>query len=150
MEKTFFLQYQWFPIGVAALAFLYYLPYLLFCIVNADIIALKDMIKKKKTDEIKYDSLIAKYFTPNRKTASFANARILLNVVVKILYVVANVVSMIVIDLSLNGEFIGYGADWAKWLGKKGLFIIKDKVLFILFQCFLLFMLMLPTDGDLQ
>ena len=62
MEKTFFLQYQWFPMGVVFLTALYYLPYLLFKFVNKDFEAMKLLTKGKKAEEVDYDTLIEKFF----------------------------------------------------------------------------------------
>lgn len=118
MEKTFFLQYQWFPFGVAALGILYYLPYLLYCVVNADIINIKDAIKKKKADEVNYDDIIKRFFTRKNNSYSMLTSRVLLNVIVKVFYVVANVVAILVVDMSLNGQFMSFGGQWARWLGE--------------------------------
>jgi len=41
--------------------------------------------------------------------------RILINIVVKVMYVAANVVGLLTIDSALNGAFLGYGANWLKW-----------------------------------
>jgi len=115
LEKTFFLQYQWFPMGVVLLTFLYYLPYLIFKFVNQDYELLKSLVKGKKQDEIDYDTIIEKFF--KGKGSSRSLWRILANILVKILYVVVNVTGFIVIDSALNGEFLGYGASWVSWLG---------------------------------
>lgn len=118
-EKTFFLQYQWFPIGVAALSFLYYLPYLLFRVVNADMNEVKDAIKDKKVDEVNYAEVIKTFFSRKAKTSiSHLRARVLLNIVIKVLYVVVNLVSMLIIDYAVNGNFMNYGPDWASWTGR--------------------------------
>ena len=122
LEKTFYLQYQWFPLGVAALGFIYYLPYLLYCLVNADLLNIKDSIKKKKCDEVDYEEIVKKHFTSKNKP--HGSARTLLNVLVKVLYVVVNVVGMVTIDSAINGEFTAYGREWSTWLGE------RDKSLF--------------------
>lgn len=119
MEKTFYLQYQWFPLGVAALAIMYYLPYLLFCVVNADLIFLKDEIKKKKKDEVDYENVIKKFFSHKKNPNGIA--RTMLNTVVKVLYVVANILGMIIIDSAINGEFMSFGQNWSKWLSRSPL-----------------------------
>ena len=62
LEKTFFLQYQWFPMGVVFLTALYYLPYLLFKFVNQDMQDLKVLTKGKKADEVDYGKLVDKFF----------------------------------------------------------------------------------------
>jgi len=113
MEKTFFLQYQWFPMGVVFLTALYYLPYLLFKFVNKDFEAMKLLTKGKKAEEVDYDTLIEKFFKGTG--GNRALWRILVNIVVKILYVGANVVGLLVIDSALNGEFLSYGSNWLKW-----------------------------------
>ncbi|XP_066914751.1 innexin inx3-like [Clytia hemisphaerica] len=114
LEKTFYLQYQWFPLGVAALAFLYYLPYLLYCVVNADLILLKNSIKKKKREEVDYQELIDKLFTPSN--SPHGAARTLLNLLVKILYIIVNVLGIVTIDSAINGEYVSFGTSWTKWL----------------------------------
>jgi len=112
LEKTFFLQYQWFPMGVVFLTALYYLPYLLFKFVNQDMQDLKVLTKGKKADEVDYGKLVDKFFKGRGNRSMW---RILLNIVVKILYVAANVVGLLVMDSALNGAFLGYGANWLKW-----------------------------------
>ena len=116
LEKTYYLQYQWFPLGVAALAFLYYLPYLLYCVVNADLILLKDSIKKKKREEVDYQELIDKLFIPANSPPGAA--RTLLNLLVKILYIIVNVLGMVTIDSAINGEYVSFGSSWTRWLRK--------------------------------
>jgi len=113
MEKTFFLQYQWFPMGVVFLTALYYLPYLLFKFVNQDMQDLKALTKGKKAEDVDYGVLIDRFF--KGRGGNRALWRILLNILVKILYVVANVVGLLVIDSALNGAFLGYGTNWLKW-----------------------------------
>jgi len=116
LEKTFYLQYQWFPLGVAALGFMYYLPYLLYCIVNADLISLKSKIKKKSREEVEYEEIIRSLFT--RRNAPYGTARTMLNALVKVLYVVVNIIGLVIIDSAINGEFVSYGRKWTTWLGK--------------------------------
>ncbi|XP_057305804.1 uncharacterized protein LOC130644282 [Hydractinia symbiolongicarpus] len=118
MERTFFLQYQWFPIGVAALAFLYYLPYLLFRLANADMQSLKGLIAGKTVQDVDFEKVIQNYFSRHSRSTSNQTIRVLLNILVKILYVVANIAGFIVIDSAINKEFIKYGGRWSSWLGK--------------------------------
>ena len=115
LEKTFYLQYQWFPLGVAAMGFMYYLPYLLYCVVNADLISLKDAIKKKKREEVDYEEIIQKLFT--KRNAPYGTARTMLNALVKVLYVVVNILGLVIIDSAINNEFVSYGRRWSSWLG---------------------------------
>jgi len=113
LEKTFFLQYQWFPMGVVFLTFLYYMPYLFFKFINQDFERLKTLVKGKKAEDVDYDEVIDKFF--KGKGGGRALWRILCNIGVKILYVVANVVGFLVIDSALNGQFLAYGAGWMNW-----------------------------------
>lgn len=117
MERTFFLQYQWFPIGVAALAFLYYLPYLLFRLANADMQGLKGLIAGKTVPDVDFEKVIQNYFSRRSRSTSNQTIRVLLNILVKILYIVANIAGFIVIDSAINKEFIKYGGRWSNWLG---------------------------------
>ena len=41
MERYYFTQYQWMPFCVASLAMLFYAPYIIFRLVNADMISLR-------------------------------------------------------------------------------------------------------------
>ena len=59
MEKTFYLQYQWFPFYVAAMGFLFYLLYILFRYINTDLISLKGTIKAVEVD---IESVVKNYF----------------------------------------------------------------------------------------
>ena len=52
-----------------------------------------------------------------RNKTSRALWRILLNIVVKILYVAANVIGLLIMDSALNGAFLSYGASWMRWTG---------------------------------
>ena len=40
MQKYFFIHYQWMPICIASLSLIFYLPYLIYRVVNTDIISL--------------------------------------------------------------------------------------------------------------
>jgi len=114
LEKSFFLQYQWFPMGVVFLTALYYMPYLLFKFVNQDIENLKAAIKDKKVSDVDYEAIISKFFKNNG--CNRALWRILSNILVKILYVGANVAGLIIIDSVLNGQFLQYGTSWLEWM----------------------------------
>lgn len=119
LEKTFFLQYQWFPMGVVILTFLYYMPYLIFKFVNTDIEVLKALVKGKKQEDVDYDAVVGQFFK-GKGGGNRALWRILANILVKILYVAVNVIGLLVIDAALNGEFLTYGASWVRWLGLPG------------------------------
>lgn len=48
MVKRYYLQYQWMPFYIATLSLLFYMPYVLFRIVNTDMISLKASLGKDK------------------------------------------------------------------------------------------------------
>lgn len=112
MTKTFYLQYQWMPFLVAALAILYYLPYVAFTTANQDLISLRKEVKKDDVDPDK----ITKYYFNHRTNPPKAMAlRVLANILVKVLYFAANLVTLLGLNNLLNDEFISYGSKWAKW-----------------------------------
>lgn len=112
MQKTFFLQYQWMPFFIASLAILFYVPYVAFRTVNNDLISLKNSIKADDADSEK----IAKHYFNSQTNPPRTNMlRIVFNILVKILYLVANLVALLGLDNLLNGEFVGYGNKWIKW-----------------------------------
>ena len=41
--------------------------------------------------------------------------RIVFNILIKILYLVANLVCFLGLDRLLNGEYLGYGNKWIQW-----------------------------------
>jgi len=97
---------------IAALAMMYYIPYIAFKTVNKDLISLKDTLKKKTSDAGK----IAKYYFIRRNTSKrVSTSRVLLNILIKILYVVVNFVTFFGLDSILNNEFAGYGNKYVKW-----------------------------------
>ena len=113
MEKTFYLQYQWFPFYVAAIGFLFYFPYILFWYINTDLISLKLTIK---TVEVDTDSIMINYFNHQVSSTLCMRLRILANIGVKICYVLVNVIAFHVTDILLNGDFRNYGFEWIAWI----------------------------------
>ena len=112
MEKMFYLQYQWFPFYMAALAILYYIPYLMFRIANEDMASLKTAIKPEKAD---LNEIVRSYFTRSVNSPKRQYMRIVLNVLVKICYLIPSVLSLVFTDNLLNGEYIRFGKKWMKW-----------------------------------
>ncbi|XP_057309781.1 innexin inx3-like [Hydractinia symbiolongicarpus] len=115
MTKMFFLQYQWFPFYVAALGFLYYLPYILFRYVNNDLITLKESIKSQKPN---IDDIVNNYFSNVVNTPNQQNMRVLANILVKFSYLMANVLTFVFTNSLLNGEFNSFGSEWMNWSKK--------------------------------
>jgi len=112
MEKTFFLQYQYFPFMIASFAILFYIPYVAFRTANNDLISLKNTVKGDEPDAEK----IAKHYFDTRTNPQRNNMlRIVFNVLIKVLYLVANLVCFLGLDSLLNGEFTSYGSKWISW-----------------------------------
>ncbi|XP_066928522.1 innexin inx3-like [Clytia hemisphaerica] len=111
MHKTFFLQFQWMPFFISSLALLQYFPYLIFRIVNTDIISLKTTLKS----EIDTDSIVKNYFNYKINSILKMRIRIILNVFIKMAYVCVTVMGFWLCDMLLNGNFYSYGTNWIKW-----------------------------------
>jgi len=110
MTKTFFLQYQYLVFVVACLAALYYCPYVFFKMANADFISLKDNLSKDNVDTISKN-----YFNLDINPPKKQRLRIFLNLIVKVLYIVVNIVGFMIVNGVLNGRFTSYGSDWISW-----------------------------------
>lgn len=112
MHKAYYLQYQYFPFLLAALTMLYYFPYLIFKVTNTDLVSLKDYLR---TDGADADGLVTGYFDYNKNTKKGMRYRVMMNLLVKVLYVFANIVTFIGINHLLNGDFGNYGLDMIQW-----------------------------------
>lgn len=110
MKKTFFLQYQYMVFYVAMLAGLYYSPYLIFGLVNIDLVSLKNDTKEKDAKKI-----VDNYFNPSINPPRKQRYRILGNLIVKILYIAVNVIAFMLTDSVLNNRYFNYGSEWIKW-----------------------------------
>jgi len=113
MDKKFYIQYQWYPFFLAALSLFYYLPYFLFTFANRDLKDLKGEIKKVQPD---IEVIVKTYFDVNDEVAKKQQkVRILLNVVMKCVYILANVLVFVLCNGTLNGDFAKFGMKWLKW-----------------------------------
>jgi len=118
MNKRFYIQYQWYPFFLAFLALLYYAPYFLFHIANGDIKDLKGEIKKVDAD---IQSIVVTYFdVDDPGHVKRLKMNIVLNVFIKIAYVIANILVFVLCDNTLNGDFISYGTKWIQWTDLSG------------------------------
>ena len=100
------------PFLVAALAILFYIPYIAFRSANSDLISLKNTLKGDDPDAEK----IAKHYFDGKTNPQRNNLmRVIFNVLIKILYIVANLVALLGLDNILNGEYLGYGSKWVSW-----------------------------------
>jgi len=112
MTKTFYLQYQWMPFLIAALSILFYVPYIFFKTANADMISLKDTVKG---DEPNAEKMAKYYFNPKRNPRRVNMFRVIFNILIKILYLVVNLIAFLGLDNLLNNEFVDYGNKWMEW-----------------------------------
>jgi len=112
MEKLYYLQYQYMPFFTASLAIFFYLPYIIFKTVNTDLISLKDVLKK---DETTVDDLIKSFFNSRINNRRRLRYRVAMNIIVKILYLLANIAAFVACDSLLNGDFSSYGLNYSRW-----------------------------------
>ena len=85
--------------------------------VNTDLQEINDLIKGKNADNVNYDRIITRFFVRKNNSTSHLHARVLLNFVVKIFYIISNVIGMIFVDSSINHDFMRYGPSWNAWTG---------------------------------
>ena len=100
------------PFVIAALGLMFYLPYMIFRLFNNDLVNLREQVK---SDEPDAEKIVKRYFRSKRKSLITTLMRLLMNVSVKILYLVANVVAFVGLDNILNKEFRTYGKSWIDW-----------------------------------
>jgi len=112
MTKIFYLQYQWMPFYVASLAILYYMPYIVFRIVNTDLVGLKTSLKSVTCDP---DQIVKNYFNYKINPVARLRMRVFLNVFVKFLYIAANILGFYLTDHLLLGNYVDYGTNYIFW-----------------------------------
>ena len=100
------------PFLIAALAVLYYAPYVVFRINNQDLVSLKDSIKKDKPDTGK---IVNSYFNNRVNPQETSYLRITINILIEIWYFLANIIALLSLDSLLNNEYVSYGTKWVNW-----------------------------------
>jgi len=113
MLKTFFLQYQYMPFFLAALCIFYYVPYMVMSVVNKDLKSLHDNVKGGTSA----DNILQTYFNSTLTKPKTLRMRVLVTLLVKLLYIVANIVGMVMCDKVLYGGFMGFGTLFTEWGG---------------------------------
>ncbi|XP_057309797.1 innexin inx3-like [Hydractinia symbiolongicarpus] len=111
-EKVFYLQYQWFPYYIVLLGVFFYIPYLIYLKVNEDMFSLEKAVSEADPNT---DDIMHSYFVDKINTATRQKLKIILNLIVKILYLCANVLTFVFTDGVLNNDFRKYGSQWMKW-----------------------------------
>jgi len=109
MKKQFYLQYQYMPFLMASFAFLYYVPYLIFKSINTDLVSLKN---KMKGEEARADTIVTSYFDQNVNSRRRMRYRVGMMIVIRSLYLVANLIVFLGLDSILLGQYIYYGKNY--------------------------------------
>ncbi|XP_066925727.1 innexin inx2-like isoform X2 [Clytia hemisphaerica] len=112
LRRLYFLQYQWMPFFVASAAIIYYLPYIIYQIFNTDVQSLKETIQKEKVNG---GDIVENFFNYDINTIFQMRFNVLMNLVVKILYLAVNLGVFYLTDHLLNGGFQLYGKNWLDW-----------------------------------
>ncbi|XP_057297140.1 innexin inx2-like isoform X2 [Hydractinia symbiolongicarpus] len=111
MGRIYYLQYQWMPFYIGALAVLYYFPYIIFRLVNADLVSLKGALKSTSDA----DGIVKNYFNYKINPLSQLRKRVWLNILVKMIYVAVNLFAFYFTDYLLLGNYVGYGKSYLDW-----------------------------------
>jgi len=112
MTRVYFLQYQWMPFYMGSLALLYYLPYIMFRLVNVDLLSLKNVLKSVSGDA---DHIVRNYFNYKINGVRKLRIRIFLNIWVKCTYIFVNLFGFLFTDYLLYNRFRNYGIDHIEW-----------------------------------
>ena len=93
------------------------MPYIFFTKVNKDIFILKRDIK---TENVTATKILKTYFTVPCKYGLKSRCffRQTINIIIKLLYLAANIIALVATDRLLEGEFLKYGIQWIKWTDK--------------------------------
>lgn len=98
------------PFLIAPLSVLFYAPYVAFIFTNNDIISLKYDVQDGMMDATR---IVSAYF--NHQVNSRLRIRVICNIGIKILYLLANLITFLVLNSLLNHEYISYGSKWVSW-----------------------------------
>jgi len=112
MTKVYYLQYQYMPFLLSAFAMFFYLPYLVFKATNTDLLCLKETMKE---DSVSADAIIEGYFDYNKNTKRSMRYRVLMNIFIKVLYLLSNLFAFYSIDALIHGDYSNYGAKMISW-----------------------------------
>jgi len=112
MEKQYYLQYQYMPFLTAAFAMLFYLPYNVFKITNSDLASLKTSVKD---EAMTADGIVEGYFNYRTNSRKRMRYRCIMVVLVKVLYLLANLIAFLCCDGLLNGDYANYGSKMLAW-----------------------------------
>ena len=122
MTKLYYLHYQWLPFYVASLAILFYLPYILFRIVNTDLVSLKAAMKNGTH---KPEQIVKNYFNYNINPKVRLRLRTTLNIGIKLVYICVNLTAFYFTDYLLHGNYINFGIEYMNW-SKENITVAHD------------------------
>ena len=100
------------PFLIAALSVLYYAPYIMFRINNKDLISLKNMIKRNQLDA---RNIVNSYFNLRVNPQRRSYLRVMFNILIKLGYLLANLLALFWLDSLLDKEYVSYGIKWVNW-----------------------------------
>lgn len=98
------------PFLIAPLSILFYAPYVAFKFANADIFSLKNDVQDRS---INAAEIVNFYF--NHQINSKLRMRFISNILIKMLYLAAYLITFLVLNSLLNNEYISYGSKWVSW-----------------------------------
>jgi len=113
MEKVHYLQYQYMPFFIAAMALLFYTPYLAFTFTNSDLVVLKNYLESGST--VSGDELLKRFFDQEKNKKKKMRYRVATLFAVKVMYFTVNVIALLLCNEMLNRQFLLYGLDYVKW-----------------------------------
>ena len=111
MKKAYFVQYQYMPFFVASLTVLFFSPYIIFKVGNAD---LQSLSKELEKENVNAENITKSYFIGNDKSSKW---KIVINICVKLAYIAINVFAFHMTNFMLYYKFTWYGWEWAAWAG---------------------------------
>ena len=116
LTRAYYLQYQYFPFFIASLAIMYYMPYILFRIVNDDLIRLKGYLKRANGKPVDTKNILDNYFQYSKNGGKLRlRLKTVLNVAIKISYVGVSVLGFALTNMLLQGNYMRYGLEWMEW-----------------------------------
>ena len=117
MVRDYYMHYQWMPFYIGSIAVFFYLPYIFFRLVNADLISLSGLVRTAAATGGGGDAdhIVRNYFNYKINSIGWLRFRVALNLLVKCCYVFVNLFGFFFTDYLLNGNYKDYGFEFVKW-----------------------------------
>lgn len=113
--KMYFLHYQYFPFYIASLGIVFYFPYLLFSIINSDIIKLSTSIKEMKKEKDTKTILDTYFKHTSNGGVSVLRFKIFATAGIKLIYLIVSITAFLGTNHMLNNRYLNYGLSWLSW-----------------------------------